>query len=204
MTVGVRPLSAHWGWDRGLPVHRYYLEEFLRTFAADIRGRCLEFDLDLYASRFGGAGVSRVDVLHLDESNPRATIVADLTKPNDIPSDVFDCIICTHVLHVIYEFEKAVNELHRILKPGGTLLVGVPSVSMDGPDAGELWRFVPNGLRMVLSTVFDRDKVLVRGYGNSLVAAAELRGVASHELTRAELSAQDPRFPVEVCARAVK
>jgi len=204
MSAGVRPLSAHWGWDRGLPVHRYYLEEFLRTFAADIRGRCLEFDLDLYASRFGGAGVSRVDVLHLEESNPRATIVADLTKPNDIPSDVFDCIVCTHVLHVIYEFEKAVNELHRILKPGGTLLVGVPSVSMDGPDAGELWRFVPNGLRMVLSTVFDRDKLLVRGYGNSLAAAAELRGVASHELTRAELNAQDPRFPVEVCARAVK
>lgn len=85
MTVGVRPLSEHWGWDRGLPVHRYYLEEFLKTFTADIRGRCLEFDIDLYASRFGGAGVSRVDVLHLDESNPRATIVADLTKPNDIP-----------------------------------------------------------------------------------------------------------------------
>jgi SAM-dependent methyltransferase len=204
MAVGIRPLSAHWGWDRGLPVHRYYLEEFLRTFTADIRGRCLEFDLDLYASRFGGANVSRVDVVHLDDSNPRATIVADLTKPNDIPSDIFDCIICTHVLHVIYEFEKAVSELHRILKPGGTLLVAVPSVSMDGEDAGELWRFVPNGLRMVLSRVFGRNKILVRGYGNSLVAAAELRGVATHELTAAELDTHDPRFPVEVCARAVK
>jgi SAM-dependent methyltransferase len=204
MAIRVQPLSGLWGFDRGLPIHRHYLERFLQEFSADIRGYCLEFELDYYTSRFGGTRVSRVDVLHLDASNRRATIVADLTKPNDIPSDLFDCIICTHVLHIIYDFEKAVSELHRILKPGGILLVAVPSVSMYGQETGELWRFVPNGLRMVLATVFGIDHVIVRGYGNSLVAAAELRGLVAHELTQTELDTHDPRFPVEVCARAVK
>lgn len=204
MTVGVRPLSARWAHDRGRPIHRLYLERFLREFAADIRGRCLEFERDCYTSRIGGAAATRIEVLHLDASNPRATIVADLTKPNDIPSDSFDCIICTHVLHEIYELDKAVSELHRILKPGGALLVAVPSVSMSGQDRMELWRFLPRGLHMVLASVFGVDNVTIRSYGNSLAAAAELRGLAVHELTGAELDAHDPRFPVEVCARAIK
>jgi hypothetical protein len=30
--------------------------------------------------------IAKLDILHLDASNPRATIVADLTKANAIPS----------------------------------------------------------------------------------------------------------------------
>jgi SAM-dependent methyltransferase len=141
-------------------------------------------------------------VLDLDGANRRATIIADLTQPNDIPSASFDCIVCTHVLHVIFELDRAVSELHRILRPGGALLVAVPSVSMCGE--GELWRFFPNALRGLLAGVFGPDNVIVRGYGNSLAAAAELRGLVAHELSRAELESDDPRIPVEVCARATK
>jgi hypothetical protein len=105
---------------------------------------------------------------------------------------------------MIFECDKALSELHRILKPGGVLLVAVPGISMCGLDIGELWRFVPEGLQRLLGSSFDRDNVIVRGYGNSLAAAAEIRGLAAHELTRTELNTHDPRFPVEVCARAIK
>lgn len=38
----------------------------------------------------------------------------------------FDCIFSMSVLEHIYEIDKAVSELNRILKPGGVLLVGFP------------------------------------------------------------------------------
>jgi glycosyltransferase involved in cell wall biosynthesis/SAM-dependent methyltransferase len=204
MDLGVKPLSDWWGTDRGLAIHRYYLENFLAEFARDIRGRCLEFQDPQYTHRFGGAAVTALDILHIDDSNPEATLVADLTQPNTLPSDAFDCVLCSHVLHTIFEVEKAVREIHRILKPGGVLLAAVPHISMNGTEWGEIWRFTPEGLRILLSRVFGPEHVTWRAYGNSLTAAGELRGLASHEFCRDELDSHDMRFAVEVCARGVK
>ncbi len=200
----LKPLSEKWGFDRGFPIHRYYLEQFLREVSVDIRGHCLEFQEDSYTSRFGGAAVTKLDILNIDNSRPLATIIADLTAPNDIPSNYFDCIICTHVLHIIYEFDKAITELHRILKPGGILLVAVPHISMCSPQIHEFWRFTPDGLRSILAEEFHGGNIVVKAFGNSLTAAGELRGLVVHEFTKGELDCHDPRFPVEVCARAQK
>lgn len=204
MDIGLKPASYWWGTDRGLAVHRYYLEPFLTEFASDIRGHCVEFQDPQYTPRFGGASVVSLDILHIDDSNSQATLVADLTQPNDLPSNQFDCIICSHVLHVIVDVERAIAELYRILKPGGVLLTAVPHISMYGPEYGEVWRFTPKGLEVLLSRAFGASNVLVRGYGNSLTAAGEIRGVVSSEFLRSELDSHDPRFPVEVCARAKK
>jgi len=204
LTAGLEPLSYLWGFDRGLPVHRYYLEQFLHEFACDIRGHCLEFQNPGYTPRFGGSAVNKLDILHIDNTNPLATIVADLTHPNDVPSNAFDCIICTHVLHVIGELDKAVSELYRILKPGGVLLVSVPHVSMCDPGFHEIWRFTPEGLCLVLAKAFGTSNVTVRAYGNSLTAAGEIRGLIAREFSEATLDYHDSRFAVEVCARACK
>lgn len=204
LTTGVRPLSYLWGSDRGHPVHRYYLGQFLENHARDICGHCLEFESAAYVRNFGKERVTKIDVLHIDDSNPGATIVADLTKPNQIPDNMFDCIVCTHVLHVIFEVQKAVSELYRTLKPGGVLLVAVPHISMCDPSWHEVWRFTPEGLQKVLGTAFGQGNVSVHAYGNSLTAAGEIRGVVAHEFTQAELDYHDERFAVEVCARAVK
>jgi len=199
----VAPFSYKWGFDRGLPIHRYYLERFLGEFASDIRGRCLEFQDDDYTSRFGGDAVEQLDILHIDESNPNATIVADLTKPNAIPDASFDCIVCTHVLNAVRDLDAIVSDMYRILRPGGVLLVALPHVSMYSQSAGEIWRFTPGGLQTLLARSFG-DQVVVRAYGNSLAAAAEIRGMIADELSPRQLRVHDPRFAVEVCARAWK
>jgi SAM-dependent methyltransferase len=200
----VEPLSYVWGFDRGLPLHRYYLEQFLEEFRADIRGHCLEFRDDSYTHRFGGGAVAKLDILHLDDSHPAATIVADLTKPNDVPSNAFDCIVCTQVLHLIFEVEKAVAEMWRILKPGGVLLATVPHISMCDPGWHEVWRFTPEGLGALVGKAFGSEAIAVRAYGNSLTAAGELRGLVAEESTKATLAYSDPRFALEVCVRAKK
>ena len=200
----IEPLSYLWGFDRGLPLNRYYIERFLEEFRGDIRGHCLEFQDSPYTRRYGGDAVTKLDILHIDDSQPQATIVADLTKPNDIPTGTFDCIICTQVLHVIFEVDKAVSELHRILKPGGVLLATVPHISMCDPGWHEIWRFTPEGLGAVVGRAFGHESLTVRAYGNSLTAAGELRGLVTDEFSQATLEHHDPRFAISVCVRAVK
>jgi SAM-dependent methyltransferase len=203
--VGVQPIRPLKGFRSGvLPVGRYYLEQFLQEFSSDIFGHCLEFQADDYTSRFGGDRLTRLDILHKEAGNQRATLVADLTKPNHIPSDQFDCIICTYVLHSVLDLDKLTSELHRILKPGGVLLVAVPHVGRIYPDAHELWRFTPKGLHLVLAGAFGAENVMVRAYGNSLTAAGVIRGLAAHEFTAAELNVHTPECMVAVFARARK
>jgi SAM-dependent methyltransferase len=200
-----KPLSMNWAMDRGgLPAHRYYINRFLEEFRGDVRGVCLEFDARNYLDRFGGPNVTTLDVLHLDDSNPRATVVADIARPNSIPDNTYDCIICTHVLHVIEDVGAAIHGLHRILKPGGVLLCAVPHISMVDERFGELWRFTRVGLTRLLARRFGEHNVEVRAYGNSIVAAGELRGLIADEFTWRELHDHSPMAPVEICARAVK
>jgi hypothetical protein len=201
---GVQPLSQIWGFDRGIPIHRYYLKEFLQQCSADIRGHCLESQGNSYTSQLCQGRVTKLDILHKGPGNPVATIVADITTANTVPNNLFDCIICTYVLNIIFDLHKAVSELYRMLKPGGVLLVAVPQSNMCAPQWPELWRFTPEGLRLVLTQVFAVDHVSVRAYGNSLTAAGDLRALVADEFTNAELQHHDPRFGVIVCARAVK
>lgn len=205
--INVKPLSENGGFDRGLTIHRYYLEQFLQEFSSNISGYCLEFQKDHYTTRFGGAAVTKLDILHMDDSNPLATIVADLTRPNQIPGNVFDCIICTYVLHIVFELNKVILELHRILKPGGILLITVPHIQVWNPKettGKECWRFTPEGLRLTLAKVFKPENITIRSYGNSLTAAGDIRCLVSHEFTKAELGNHDQRYAVIVSAKAIK
>jgi SAM-dependent methyltransferase len=121
-----------------------------------------------------------------------------------LSSNVFDCIVCTYVLHLVFEKEKIVTELYRTLKPGGVLLVAVPDITVCYPQYHELWRFTAEGLHELLARVFGAGNVSVRTYGNSLTAAGMLRGLGSRDFTQAELDYHDPRYILVVCARAVK
>ena len=197
-------MSRTFGYERGLPIHRYYVQRFFETHSSQIRGRCLEFHDPGYVRRYGEGRPSRIDVLDLSEENPHATIVADITKPNDIPSDTFDCIVCVHVLHLVYEADVFTRELHRLLAPGGTLLVAVPGTSMIDPNWTEYRRWTALGVRTLLGQFFRPSDIRVEPYGNSLAAAAEMRGLASDEIAPWELNAKDELFQVEVCGLAVK
>ena len=143
--MGVRPLSTEWGFDRGTPVDRYYIERFLAAHSADIRGRTLEVKSAEYARRFGSA-VTQADILDIDASNRDATVVADLAVGDGIPERAFDCFVLTQTLQLIYDVREAIVQCHRLLRPGGVLLVTVPIVSRIVPRYGlttDYWRFTP-------------------------------------------------------------
>lgn len=204
----VQPISREWGFERGLPVDRYYIEQFLRAHVLDIRGRVLEIKDDLYTSRFGGDRVTRCDVLHVEEGNPAATIVADLTCAHHIEADIFDCIILTQTLHLIYDVRAALATLYRILKPGGVLLTtvsGISKISRDDMDRwGHHWSFTTRSAWRLFQSFFPATNVKVEAHGNVLAAIAFLHGLASEELRREELDYVDPDYELLITIRAVK
>lgn len=200
----MRPASRTFGYERGQPIHRYYVQRFFERHAERIRGRCLEFHDPGYVTTFGGTRPSRIDVLDLTAENPHATIVADMTKPNDVPSGAFDCIVCVHVLHLVYEADVFTRELRRLLAPGGALLLAVPATSMIDPNWTEFRRWTGLGVQTLLGQFFAPSDIVVETYGNSLAAAAEMRGLAADEIAPWELNTRDDLFQVEVCGLAVK
>jgi SAM-dependent methyltransferase len=199
------PLSDHWGRDRGTPVDRYYIEHFLAGARQAIRGRVLEVMNADYTGRFG-VGVERSDVLDIDPANPVATIVADLANAHAIPSETFDCFILTQTLQYIYDIRSAVAHAHRILRPGGTLLCTVPTVSRIARREleSEYWRLTAAACSRLFGDVFAGGVVDVRARGNVLSAVAFLVGMAREELSSRELDRDDQFFPVIVTVQATK
>jgi hypothetical protein len=56
--LGTAPVSRNFGYDRGLPVDRYYIEGFLDRHKSDVRGHVLEVGDDSYTRRYGGDRVT--------------------------------------------------------------------------------------------------------------------------------------------------
>jgi len=203
----VTPISQEWGYDRGLPIDRYYIEGFLGRHAADIRGRVLEIGDDTYTRRFGGTRVFQCDVLDVAEDNPRATIVADLICANDIRSNNFDCVILTQTLHLIYDVRAALATLYRILKPGGVLLATCPGITkISHREWGGFWfsAFASFSARRLFEEVFSTGTVHIESHGNVLAASAFLYGLATEELSQEELNYVDPDYEVCIAILAVK
>jgi SAM-dependent methyltransferase len=204
----LEPISADYGNSRGLEIDRYYIEKFLTEYADDIQGHVLEIKHNTYTLRYGGDRVIKSHVLHPVEGNPDATIVADLTKADHLPSNTFDTIIFTQTLQVIYDIRTVIATLHRILKPGGVLLAtasGMAQLSLEDFDAwGEYWRFTSLSARLLFEEAFGKGNVTVRAYGNVLAAISFLEGLAVEDLTKKELDVVDRRYEVLIAIRAVK
>jgi glycosyltransferase involved in cell wall biosynthesis/SAM-dependent methyltransferase len=184
------PISREFGYDRGKPIDRYYIEKFLARHATDVRGRVLEIGDDSYTQSFGGDRVTVSDVLHVTEGNPQATIVADLTRADHIPSDSFDCAIVTQTLHLIYDARSAIQTLRRILKPGGVLLTTFPGISQIADDQWSntwYWAFTTQSAWRLFKEFFPAEGLEIEAHGNVLAAISFLHGLSVEELHREEL-----------------
>jgi SAM-dependent methyltransferase len=199
-----RPVGSDWGYARGRPVDRWYIERFLATHRADITGRVLEVKDSGYTGRFGHALTERA-VLDVDPANRHATHVADLADGAGLPEGAFDCFLLTQTLQYVFDVRAALRQAHRVLRPGGVLLATLPVVSrVTDPPLTDYWRFTPEAARRLLEEAFGPGAVSARGHGNVLAQVAFLEGLAVEDLTAAQLAVDDEAHPLVVCARAVR
>ena len=161
----------------------------------------------MYANRFG-SDVEKIDILMATQGNSLATIIADLADAPQIPDDSFDCAIVTQTLQYIYDIQAAFATLHRILAPGGVLLVTVPGLTKISPHDdeafGEWWHFTSRSALRLAEEAFGEGNVEVQAFGNVLSAAGFLYGLAASDLSRDELETRDRHFEVTIGLRAVK
>lgn len=85
-----------------------------------------------------------VDVVAFGEELPVATAAVDL-------------VLCTQVLTYARDPEALVDEIFRVLRPGGALLLTVPAFFPRHHD--ERWRFLPDGIELLLSDWKDVEVV---------------------------------------------
>jgi hypothetical protein len=201
------PISERWGFDRGTPIDRHYIDRFLAAHAKDIRGNVLEIGDATYTRRFGTA-VEKSDVLDVGRDNPEATIVADLARGDELRDAAFDCAIVTQTLHLIYDISSALTTLRRLLVRGGILLATFPGITRIGAESdwGATWHWSVTSVtvRRLFNEVFGENASTVEVYGNVLAAVAFLHGIAAEELREHELAYHDTRYQVLVAARAVR
>lgn len=203
----VTPISADWGYGRGGPIDRVYIERFLRQYSADVQGRVLEIGDKGYIEMIGGCKVSSAEVLHIDPSVPGVTYVGDLASDSVLPADYFDCIILTQTLHFIFDFPAALRSLERALKPGGILLLTTPGISNIGDgvwDATWHYSFSANALKVMFTEIFPADSMEIHSYGNVLASIAFLHGLTLDDLDASALDHEDPRYALINAARVVK
>jgi SAM-dependent methyltransferase len=193
-----KPVSPVFGFDRGTPVDRHYVEKFLESRAGLIQGRVLEIGDSHYSRRFGGGRVEAYEVLHATPNNKGATIIGDLCDTATLPENAIDCFVCTQTFNFIYDVQKAVQSAHYLLKPGGVLLATVAGISQisryDMERWGDYWRFTTASLQKLFEPLFTGG-VEIESFGNVMAACAFLQGVSLEDLPdRALLDENDPDY----------
>ena len=203
-----KPVSTEYGFDRGKPVDRYFIERALADYAELVRGRVLEVGASDYTRLFGAEKTVSSDVLDIDPSNRVATIVGDLGIVGSLPEGAFDCIVLTQTLQLIYNLNNAMDNLYRALAPGGALLITVPGISPIGRDEIKCWywSFTQLSLKRLLSGRFGESNVQVGSYGNVFAAICFLTGLSLAEVGTESLEYKDESYPVTVfaCARKLR
>jgi glycosyltransferase involved in cell wall biosynthesis len=189
----VNPISKNWGYARGTPVDRIYIESFLQRHAADIAGRVLETGDAGYAERFASPGDG------LDISRRQG-----VDEP--LAAERFDCIILAQTLQYAADLEAAVARLEHALRPGGVVLATMPCIGPLFEKEGEAWKwlFTPRLAREIFDSAFGDSNVEVSLFGNAFAATCFLQGVAAEEVGEDWLEPGDPDYPLIVAVRACK
>jgi SAM-dependent methyltransferase len=197
--VGRTSSLTEWGEERGTPVDRWYVTSYLRRYADDVRGRVLEVKNDHYGSWLGA---STVEVVDIDPTNRKATVVGDLCAAGTLEPGRYDAAVVTQTLQFVSDPGAAVRNLLGSLRPGGVLLITAPCLSRLCGDA-DLWRWTPTGFRHMLADAVGPGAAVddVSGLGNGLAARAFLFGLAVEDLRPEALHVQDAQQPLLVGAR---
>lgn len=201
------PLNRNFGAERGGAVDDYYIAEFLTENKNCIKGDVLESPNSSYAQTFGGGRINS-DKIGWNNAEDRLVIIPESQATAPAQSPQYDSILLIQFLHRVYDYEDTLRFCFQSLKKGGVLLLTVPGVSTaghgNGSDKGPYWNFTGNVINRLLAEYFDPSAIQVHTYGNVLAAASLLYGMGKPELTRQELSANDPNYQIVITAKVIK
>ncbi|SKB95253.1 hypothetical protein SAMN06296386_11054 [Lachnospiraceae bacterium] len=111
--INKNPVSTLFGFDRGMPIDRWFIEKFLLTQTNTLDKRCVSRILEVgdyyYSKTFFPQEEISKDVLRYDKG-------MDLTVWNSLPKETYDVFISTQVFNFIFDVKKAIGGAWYTLK----------------------------------------------------------------------------------------
>ena len=111
-----------------------------------------------------------IDITEADRFNYHNS---DVTYFNgrDIPfgDGKFDGLICTEVLEHVEDYQRLIDEMHRVLKPGATGIITIPWSARYHYIPWDFFRFTPSSLKTMFSK-FSEAKITNRGTDVTVIA----------------------------------
>jgi SAM-dependent methyltransferase len=195
------PFDPMFGFTRGTPIDRYYLERFIEHIRPEVRGAVLEIG-GKRANRetYGFDAATEYRAMDIKRS-PDVDLVGDVHDRGLIPPGTLDAIVIFNVLEHCARPWVVAENLRGWLRVGGKVFAMVPSVQRVHRQPRDYWRPYPDGMEALFAD-FARCQLFV--YGNPLTALAAIMGIAVQELSTDELDRVNTGYPVATCVIAEK
>jgi len=97
-----------------------------------------------------GPGIEYVGADLEGNSSADLRLNEDGTVP--LPDAQFDLVLSTQVLEHVSDPASYISECHRLLKPGGSLVITTHGIMFYHPDPVDYWRWTSAGLRRILAS----------------------------------------------------
>jgi hypothetical protein len=198
----------------GTAIVRWYWSDFLQRHRNDVRGDALEVGTTSTIRAYGGDRLRSANAIDLAPHGSEVTLVADLSRADDISGERYDCFVLQFTMHVIADAEAALYHAVRLLKPGGVLLVNFSCVDAQFPTGMDMgtgaplwvhWCFTPLQVHNLLHRAgLGSPDYSLEVHGNLFARMAYQLNMPAEALTREELTQPDAAWPVLVCVRAVR
>lgn len=196
-------ISNDFGFQRGKPIDRVYIENFISQHVEKISGVCLEFGDTSYIDLFGKSVTEKYSFNYSNEpSEQNNNIMGDLTKLDTLSIDSFDCILCINVLNFIYDLPVAAEGLKKLLKPNGKIIITIAGVAShisryDMDRWGDYWRFTDkSAAKLFKEAGFHIEKI--QTYGNPYACSAQINGYSMEDLSKEKVVKSDPDYQLLV------
>ncbi len=130
---------------------RTYLDKLLIQNSKYIVGDVLNVGGGPVPYRHLGKNMVNIDLF----ISPEVDIKADVTMNFPIKKERFDTVICTQVLEHVENPKKVLEEIYKVTKRAGTLILSTPFQERYHACPKDYWRFTEDGLRVLLKNKFE-------------------------------------------------
>jgi len=126
---------------------RYLLKKQIQNVAKYVKGKVLDVgagECDRYSDFFNSTQYIKMDV----KAGKNIDIVGSVEK---IPFDdeSFDCVVCTQVFEHLKGPALGAQEIYRVLKTGGNLLLTVPQINELHEEPYDFFRYTKFGVMQI-------------------------------------------------------
>ena len=126
---------------------KWAIERF--PFEEPILDTCAGWEPNFYQPLFSGKRYIKQDMQDFDP--PCIDILCDITDMKPIPDESIGLVLnCESLEHLPYP-QKAIDEIHRVLRPNGLLILTTVMHFKIHRAPKDYWRFTPDGIELLLS-----------------------------------------------------